>query len=74
MPATAQMKWTWSVSRSRRLPAVGLPSLRPDREVVEFTERETELGVLRSWCTSADARAVQTIIGAFRSDRPKLLY
>ena len=38
--------------------------LRPDREVVQFTGREAELGVLRSWCASAEARSVRTIVGA----------
>lgn len=38
--------------------------LRPDRKVVKFTGRETELGILRSWCVSADARSVRVIVGA----------
>jgi hypothetical protein len=38
--------------------------LRPDRETVEFTGRETELAALRSWCTSAGARSVLAIVGA----------
>ena len=38
--------------------------LRPDRGIVQFTGRETELGVLRSWCASADARSVRIIVGA----------
>jgi hypothetical protein len=37
--------------------------LRPDRGIVEFIGRETELAELRSWCTSADARSVRTIVG-----------
>ncbi len=46
--------------------AVGGPAalLRPDRAVVEFTGRDTEIGVLRSWCASADTRSVRAIVGA----------
>ena len=62
--ATAQAKWD----------AVGEPAvetvssgpatlLRADREIVIFTGRDNELAELRSWCTSADARSVRTIIG-----------
>jgi len=38
--------------------------LRADQKTVEFTGRDTELGVLRVWCTSTGARSVQTIVGA----------
>jgi len=38
--------------------------LRPDRQVVEFTGRKTELATLHSWCTSSQARAVRVIVGA----------
>jgi tetratricopeptide (TPR) repeat protein len=38
--------------------------LRPDREVVQFTGRETELRVLRMWCASANVRSVRIIVGA----------
>ena len=41
---------------------VGL--LRPDRAIVQFTGRETELRALREWCASEDARSVRTIVGA----------
>jgi hypothetical protein len=37
--------------------------LRADREIVKFTGRYIELAALRSWCASADARSVRTIIG-----------
>jgi tetratricopeptide (TPR) repeat protein len=38
--------------------------LRADRETVEFTGREKELSLLRSWFASAAARSVLTIVGA----------
>ena len=63
--AAAQAKWDTVgepvAETADRGPAA---LLRPDRETVEFTGRETELGVLRTWCTSADARSVRIIVGA----------
>jgi tetratricopeptide (TPR) repeat protein len=37
--------------------------LRADCEIVKFTGRNTELDALRSWCVTADARSVRTIVG-----------
>ena len=63
--AAAQAKWDMVgepvIETTDRGPAA---LLRPDREIVKFTGRETELGVLRSWCTSPDARSVRIIVGA----------
>jgi hypothetical protein len=63
--AAAQAKWD-SVGEPAAATADDGPAalLRPDRRVVEFTGRETELGMLRSWCTSKDARSVRAIVGA----------
>jgi hypothetical protein len=63
--AVAQEKWV----------AVGEPALETadcgpaafllaDQKVVDFTGREVELGVLRSWCASTEARSVRIIVGA----------
>jgi tetratricopeptide (TPR) repeat protein len=38
--------------------------LRPDNAIVEFTGRESELALLRAWCTSEDAHSVRIIVGA----------
>ena len=63
--AVAQAKWDM-VGEPIAEPADRGPTalLRPEREIVEFTGREAELDMLRSWCTSADARSARTIIGA----------
>jgi hypothetical protein len=37
--------------------------LRPERAVVEFTGRTSELAVLRAWCWSSEARSVRVITG-----------
>jgi hypothetical protein len=63
--ATARAKWDMIGEPAART-ADGGPAalLRPDREVVEFTGREIELGMLRSWCAAGDVRSVRTIVGA----------
>ena len=38
--------------------------LRPERAVVEFTGRESELALLRGWCGSGEVRSVQIVAGA----------
>jgi hypothetical protein len=61
----AQAKWDM-IGEPAAGTADGGPAalLRPDREVVEFTGRDTELGMLRAWCTAADAHSVRTVVGA----------
>ena len=63
--AAARAKWEMvgepAVEAADRGPAA---LLRPDRAAVQFIGRETELGLLRSWCASAEARSVRTIVGA----------
>jgi len=63
--AAAQAKWDMIGEPAADTADDGPAALlRPDRETVEFTGRETELGMLRPWCTSGDARSVRTIVGA----------
>lgn len=38
--------------------------LRPDRRLVPFTGRDSELEELRAWSTSSPARAVRVLVGA----------
>ncbi len=63
--AATQTKWDM-IGEPAAETADGGPAalLRPDREVVDFIGRDTELGMLRSCCASADARSVRAIVGA----------
>jgi tetratricopeptide (TPR) repeat protein len=63
--AVAQEKWE-AVGEPALESASSGPALllRADQEIVGFTGREPELGALRSWCTSADARSLRIIVGA----------
>ena len=38
--------------------------LRPDRAVVEFTGRDTELRTLRAWCATSRKGSVRVVVGA----------
>jgi hypothetical protein len=63
--ATAQERWDAVGEPTAETPDRGSAALlRPDRAIVQFTGRETELDVLRAWCASEDARSVRTIVGA----------
>ena len=63
--AAAQKRWA-AVGEPAAEGIDGSPAdlLRPDRAIVRFTGRETELAVLRAWCASPKVRSVRIVVGA----------